>query len=404
VTAPGATASPGAPASAPYRGSRAVTVSAVIGAAGLALTLVGFLTDRRDAALSYLLSFAYWTGLAVAALLWMSVFHASNARWMTVLRRALETMTLALPALAALFVPVALTLGDVYSWVHPDPHLFTPEQLHHLEHKAPYLNVPMFVLRTAGYFAVWIAAAELLARWSRRQDEQGAPLLLLNMRALGTAAIPLGGLAITFAGFDWLMSLDPLWASTIFGAYYFAGSFLGAMCLLTIAATLSRRDGLFGQMVTLDHFHNMGKLMLAFTAFWAYLAFSQFMLIWVANLPEENVWYLSRVVGSWKVVAVALIVGHFVLPFFLLLSRDLKLRPRLLSALGAWQLLMHLLDLYWIVHGASGSGPLPHWTVFTAFAGVGGAAVALALYRARGRHTVPVRDPFLAESLRYVQP
>jgi len=383
----------------PYRGTRGALAFAVIGAAGLALTAVGFSTDRRATALSYLLAFAYWTGLAVAALLWLGVFHASNARWMTVLRRAMETMTLGLPALAVLFVPVALTLGDVFPWVHPDAHQLTAEQLRLLEHKAPYLNVPMFLARTAGYFVIWIAASELLARWSRRQDEEGAPLLLANMRALGTAAIPLGGLAITFAGFDWLMSLDPLWASTIFGAYYFSGSFLAAMCLLTIATTWSRSE-----LVTLDHFHNLGKLMLAFTAFWAYIAFSQFMLIWAANLPEENVWFLSRSVGAWKFVEVVLVVGHFVLPFVLLLSRSLKLRPRLLSALAAWQLLMHGVDLYWIVSGASGSPAMPHWTVFTAFAGVGGAAVALALFRARGRYTVPVKDPFLAESLECVQP
>jgi hypothetical protein len=390
--------------SVPYRGSRVMLVAGVLGAVGLALTAVGFFIDRRATALSYLLAFTYWAGLSVAALLWLGVFHASNARWMTVLRRALETMTLALPALAVLFVPVALTLGDVFPWVHPDPKLYSEEQLHLLAHKSPYLNVPMYVLRTAGYFVVWIGAAELLARWSRRQDEEGAPLLLANMRSVGTAVVPLGGLAITFAGFDWLMSLDPLWASTIFGAYYFSGSFLGAMCLLTIATTRSRGGGLYGQLVTVDHFHNLGKLMLAFTAFWAYVAFSQFMLIWAANLPEENVWYLARSVGGWKVVEGALIAGHFALPFLLLLSRSLKLRPRLLSAVAAWQLLMHGVDLYWIVAGASGSPPAPHWTVFTAFAGVGGAAAWLALLRARGRHTVPVKDPFLPESLRYVQP
>ncbi|HVE84306.1 MAG TPA: hypothetical protein VND93_15725 [Myxococcales bacterium] len=379
-------------------------ISGAAGAAGLTLTLVGFFADRRAASLSYLLAFAYWTGLAVAALLWLAVFHASSARWMTVLRRALEAFTLSLPALAVLFIPVALTLQDAFPWVHPDPHRFSPEQLEMLENKAAYLNVPMFLARTAGYFAIWIAASELMARWSRRQDAEGAPVLLANMRAVGTAAVPLGGLAITFAGFDWLMSLDPLWASTIFGAYYFSGSFLAAMCLLTIITTLARRDGLFGKLVKLDHFHSMGKLMLAFTAFWAYIAFSQFMLIWAANLPEENVWYLERTVGGWKVIASALIAGHFVLPFFLLLSRDLKYRPRLLSAVGAWQLLMHLLDLYWIVAGASGSSPAPHWTVLTAFAGVGGVAVAVALYRARGMHTLPLKDPFLEESLRYAQP
>lgn len=387
----------------PFTGTRWMTLSGAVGAGGLLLTVLGLFQDRQAAAYSYLIAFTYWTGIAAGALILVCIFHASAARWMTVLRRAMEVMGLSAPVLLLLFVPLVLLAGDVFPWVHPERH-YTPEQIHHLHHKQAYLNLPFFTARGLLYLACWSAVGFLLHRWSIQQDQTGDPRLLLRQRQLGTGAIPFLGLAITFAGFDWLMSVDPLWQSTIFGAYYFAGSFLSAIGLLTIVTAMARREGHYGRLVGPDHFHNLGKLLLAFTAFWAYLAFSQFMLIWVANLPEETPWFLARTAGAWRMAWVALIAGHFVLPFFLLLSRDLKLRPRLLSAVAAWQLLMHYLDLHWVVLGGARQSPVPHWTALTAFAGVGGVAVAFALFRARGRHTLPVKDPFLPDSLRYAQP
>jgi hypothetical protein len=225
-------------------------------------------------------------------------------------------------------------------------------------------------------------------------------------RALSAGALPLVAFALTFAAFDWVMSLNPLFFSTIFGVYYFAGSFLAAIAVLVIASAAARHEpGTHGPFISLAHFHNLGKLLLAFVAFWAYIGFSQYMLTWIANLPEELPWFLARTRGAWKPVWVILIFGHFLIPFFTLLSRDLKLRPRALAVVAAYLLVMHWVDVYWMVVPTFHPDHISfHWTQLTAFAGIGGIAVAFALFRARGRFAVPVGDPYLPDSLRYTQP
>src|SRR5262249_42971530 len=229
--------------------------------------------------------------------------------------------------------------------------------------------------------------------------------LTVKQRRLGAGSLPFLALSITFAAFDWLMSLDPTWYSTIFGVYYFAGSFLGAIALLTLTTALARGANLFGSLVSPDHYHNLGNFLLAFTVFWAYIAFSQFMLIWIANLPEEVTWYLVRTGGKWRAVAVALAMAQFVLPFFALLSSEIKRNPRTLAAVAAWILVWHYLDVYWLVMPAlHREAPAPHWTDLAAFAGVGGIAVAYTLWTLRGSYTIPVGDPYLHASLQFRRP
>lgn len=382
-------------------GRRAMIVAAAAGGAGLVLTGAGALFDRRAALFSYLLAFAYWAGIAVAALIWLGAFHATRARWVVVLRRVLEVMGSAVVVLALLFVPLALGLRDLYVWAAP-PASLGEHALRLLAHKRPWLEPTAFVSRSALYFALWIAVAWLLERWSRRQDETGALELTVKQRRLGAGALPLLGLTITFAAIDWLLTLNPLWSSTIFGVYYFAGSFLAAMAALTLIALSIE---LPGARVTSAHHHALGKYLLAFTAFWAYIAFSQGMLVWIADLPEETPWYLLRSRNGWWVVGAILIAGHFVLPFAALLSRDLKLRPRALGAVAAWLLLMHYLDLYWVVMPVASPGAVTaHWTQLTAFVGVGGVAAAFVIRRLRSGAAIPLRDPYLADSLRYTSP
>jgi hypothetical protein len=211
---------------------------------------------------------------------------------------------------------------------------------------------------------------------------------------------------MTFAAFDWMMSLTPAFFSTIFGVYWFAGSFLGAFCVVAIAAAATREDpSQFGAHMNLEHFHSLGKFMLAFVAFWAYVAFSQFMLIWIANVPEEVPWYIVRIGGGWRWVAAFLAVAHFAVPFFLLLSRSLKRDPRRLARLAGWLLLVHWIDLYWVIMPrVHEGGPSPALWDVTALLGVGGVAVAFTLWRMHGVAAVPLRDPYLADSLRYLPP
>jgi hypothetical protein len=355
----------------------------------------------------YLVAFAYWLGLSVGALIWLGVFLAAHARWMVVMRRPLEVMGACAPVFILLFIPIALGLKHLFMWTDPDLARFGfgAEALELIDHKRPWLNVTFFFIRTGFYFFVWSVVGTLLYRWSTRQDTVGGTALTVSQRKLGAGALPFLGISITFAAFDWLMSLNPFWISTIFGAYYFAGSFLAAMAMLTLLTVRATGQNMWGTLVTQHHLHNLGKLMFAFTIFWAYIAFSQFMLIWIANLPEEGPWYLIRMYGSWQPISILLLVGQFIAPFFFLLPRDAKLRPRGLTIAAVWILFVHFVDLYWLTMPTFfPNGFQLHWTAVTAFLGVGGIAVAFALALARGNFSVPVKDPYLDDSLRYVQP
>jgi hypothetical protein len=390
----------------PWQGGvRARNLAGAIGAGGLALTLLGGMVgDPRRALYAYLVAFVYWLGLALGALILLGSFHASSAKWPVVLRRFLESVPASLPAFAVLLLPILAGMRHLFPWV--DPSALGAEVRHLVEHKRPYLNVPFFVARAALYFAVWIAIATLLRSWSVRQDRQGGITLTRWQRRLGAGSLPLLALTMSFAAFDWMMSLDPRFYSTIFGVYWFAGSFLGAFAVIVIAATATRGDPTqFGAHMNLEHFHSLGKFMLAFVAFWGYIAFSQFMLIWIANVPEEVPWYVVRIHGAWGWCGAFLALFQFLVPFFLLLSRPLKRDPRRLSWVAAWLLLVHWVDLYWVIMPAlNATGPRPSLWDLTAFAGVGGTAAAFTLWRMHGVPAVPVRDPYLADSMRYLPP
>lgn len=388
----------------PFRGGRSARNKAVaLAVVGLALTLVGGLFDARRALQAYHVAFVYWAGIAVGALLVNMAFHAGKAKWYVVVRRILETIPLTCTLFLVLALPVLLGMSHLFPWV--DPSALEPELRRLAEHRRPYLNVPFFVVRTVLYFALWIVVAHLLHRWSTRQDVERAPALTLKQRWLGAGALPFVGLALSFAAFDWQMSLDLHLFSTIFGVYYFAGSFLAAFAVLILAVNASRAEGLPGAVMNANHYHSLGKWLLAFVSFWGYIAFSQYLLMWIANLPEEVPWYVARNKTAWLPVGVFLVVFHFLVPFFLLLSRDLKRSPRALSFMAIWILVVHYVDVYWVMMPALRHDPAhgisPHWTDLTALVGVGAAAVAFGLWRLQGRPAVPVGDPYLEESLRY---
>jgi hypothetical protein len=387
-------------------GNRALMLGGVAAVVGLGLTAVGAFFNAKSAGYSYLVAFMYWLGISLGALILLSCFNAANARWIVVIRRPMEIMAIAVPIFVVLFIPIAVGVKAIFPWTDVPGMKLGHEAAHLMHHKHVYLSVPFFLIRAVIYFAVWIAVSHVLHRWSTRQDVDGGNVLTFKQRVFSAYALPFLALSITFAAFDWIMSLDPLWGSTIFGVYYFAGSFLGGIAVLTIATVLSRGNKQhFGELVTGDHLHNLGKLLLAFTAFWAYIGFSQYLLIWIANLPEETPWYIIRTRTGWSAVFAFLIIGHFALPFILLLSRKLKLRRGFLLGMSCWLLFAHAVDVYWMVMPVlNPETPQLHWTFLTAFVGVGGAAVAFAIFRARGGYLVPVKDPFLADSLRYTQP
>jgi hypothetical protein len=385
-------------------GKRLLTGSLSLGLAGLIATAIGFVFDARQALFSYLVGVAYWLGIAVGSLILLASFHASNAKWPVVIRRMLEKMSVACIVFVPLFIPIVLGMKYLFIWASRPANL-DAETRALLDHKQLYLNIPFFLIRAAIYFAIWVMVAYLLSAWSTRQDTTREARLTLKQRRLGAASLPFLGLSVTFAAFDWLMSLEPTWYSTIFGVYYFAGGFVAAIALLTLITVLARGPNLYGSLVSADHYHNLGNFLFAFVIFWAYIAFSQFMLIWIADLPEEVPWYLARVTGKWRPIAVALAFGHFVLPFFALLFAELKRSRRALGVVAAWVLIFHYLDVYWLIMPAlhpDSAGPI--WTHATAFVGVGGVAVAFTVWILRGGYTVPVGDPYLRPSLSFRRP
>lgn len=382
-------------------GQGAVTRGAAVAAVALGLTALGVALDPQRGLWAYHAAFTYWAGVAVAALILLGAFHAVKARWPVVLRRVLEVIPRTLMLFLVLFVPVALGMRRIFAWVDPVASGLSGELLHLAHHRHPYLNVPFFLLRQLFYFGSWIVVGHLLWRWSVRQDAEKGVALTVWQRRLGTGALPLLAITLTFAAVDWQESLDLHHNSTIFGVYYFAGSFLSAVAVLVLALYALRREEAF-RGLNADHWHALGKLMLAFTAFWAYIAFSQYMLIWIANLPEEAPYFIHRTRGVWGWVGAILFLLHFVVPFFALLSRDLKRSPGALALVAVWQLAFHYLDIYFTMFGGlMPAGPRPHWTDLTALVGLGAAGLAFAAWQLRRTTPVPVGDPYLEDSLRY---
>lgn len=319
---------------------------AVVAAALLCagVTVVLAILDPRQFAFSYLFAYTFFFTISLGALFWMIVHHTVDAEWSVVVRRQLENIACLLLALAVLFVPLVFVAPQVWSWMQP---AHANDVL--LQEKAAYLNRPFFWSRSVVYFAVFVVAAYLLRGFSVAQDKTGAArYTVLSRRVSFGAAIPFA-LCLTFAVVDWLMGLDYKWFSTMWGVYLFAGAALSSLCVLVLVITALRRVGHLEGVVTLEHYHILSKLMLAFTIFWAYIAFSQYMLIWYSNIPEETVYFLIRNTEGWHALSTFLVIGHFFVPFLLLLPNAGKKKPAFLCGIAIWILLMHLLDIYLIV-------------------------------------------------------
>jgi hypothetical protein len=389
----------------PFRGGGAwVTGGGVVGLILTIVTIAMMATGSKDACFSYLMAFAYWAGISYASVILLMIFHATHARWVTVLRRPIEAMAASVTIFLLLFIPVLIWKKQIYVWVDP-PESLGREALRLIAHKSAYLNGTAFAIRGIIYFLLAIFVATRLGGLSAQQDKSGDVMLLQKQRNLGAGMLPFIGLAMTFAAFDWLMSLNPTWFSTIFGVYYFAGSFVSALSLLAIITKMGRARNVFGGNMNDEHTHNIGKLMLAFTCFWTYIAFSQLLLIWIAGIPDETPFYITRFNPGWRWIGVLLIFGHFFLPFGALLSRSLKRNPKQLAIVAGWILFINFIDIFWLVMPSRDpEGFALRWTDVTAFLGVGLLGIAFGVTRMRGKLPVPVKDPYIAESIRYRQP
>jgi hypothetical protein len=371
------------------------------GIAGVALLLATFLvggSDHPQLFHSYLLSWLFFVTIALGGLFFVLLQHLTRAGWSVVVRRLAEACAATLPVLALLGVPLAFGLHDLYHWSHAEAVAHDPL----LQHKSAWLDPTFFLVRSAVYLLVWSALAWWFRRQSQRQDEMGAVALTRRMQSASAPAMLLFGVTLTLASFDWIMSLAPHWYSTVFGVYIFAGVAISAFATLILLAVLLERGGQLSGVVSAEHFHDLGKLLFGFVVFWAYIAFSQFMLIWYANMPEETVWFAARWTAEWKPVSVALALVHFAVPFFFLLLRDLKRHRLALAAAAVWMLAVHWLDLYWLVMpGHYTSGPRLHLLGALSLLAIGATFVAALAWALRNRALVPVADPRLPESLSF---
>ena len=347
---------------------------------------------------SWLVSFLFFLSLALGGLFFVLIQYASQGSWGIVVRRIGESIFTTIPVMAALFLPLLLGMHHLFEWSVPG----AADHDALLRWKSPFLNVPFFLIRALIYFGSWSFIAVMYYRQSRGQDATGDPGISARLRRLAGPSIIVLALTSSFASVDWIMSLTPHWYSTMFGVYFFAGAFVGFIALLSILAVAMRRAGLLDTLITTEHLHDLGKFLFAFTAFWAYIAFSQFFLIWYANLPEETVWFKARLEGSWKTVTILLMIGHFGIPFLYLMGRAVKRRDSTLALGGAWLLLMHYLDLYWqIMPTLHPAGIRPSILDVAAFVAVGGCFVAAAGWLMRKQALVPIRDPRIDESLAF---
>jgi hypothetical protein len=376
--------------------------AAAIGLLGLAATAGrAFMGGARVALFSYLVAFAYWLGIALGALLMVMILRASKARWAIVGRRAMEVMAATLTIFPILFLPIAFGINDLYPWAAPTEAL-GEEALRLLHHRAVYLNPTFFFIRAGIYFFVWILFSRLFLYWSTRQDHQDEPKLTQRAWTLGAGGLPLVALTLTFAAVDWLMSLGVFYFSSMWGVYYFAGSFVAFIALLILLLNSLQKTESLADVLKTAHWLSFGKLLLAFTCFWAYIAYSQYMLVWVANLPDTIPFILLRNRKGWSFLGWVLVIGHFIVPFLVLLTRWVKMKPQRLAVIATWILVIHYVDLYWVVMPqVRPDEVMLDWSNITALIGVGGVAFAFGTWLLRGRHALAVGDPFLAESLHY---
>jgi hypothetical protein len=361
-----------------------------VGLIGWVATIVGFFMNRPQFHYSYLIASVYFVTIALGAMFWVFLQHLGGAAWSVSIRRLGENVMSTIPIGIVLFLPNLLGLHYLYEWTHAD--VVAADLV--LQEKTVFLNEPFFIARTVLYFVVWSFFAWKMYRLSVEQDQDPASVhRLLTSKKWSAFGILILVILTTWAAFDWLMSLNPHWYSTMFGLYILAGGAIAFICVFVLIALGLQKSGYLTDSITTEHYHDLGKLMFAFTVFWAYVAFSQYMLIWYGNLPEETVWFLRRLRDGWAFSGPLLVFGHFVGPFLLLMSRWAKRNRTVLAGAAMWLLFMQWFDLYWVVIPTFfPEGFHFHWLDVTTFLAVGATFGFMFWSRLRHAALTPVGD------------
>jgi hypothetical protein len=378
-----------------------------IGIALIAISLVGFLEDPSQFYFSYLIGWVSCLAIAVGGLFFLFFQHLTKAAWSVVVRRINESLVWAFPLLMVLGIPILFGMHDLYHWTHAELYVEGgPKYDEILAGKRSYLNTPFWIARVVVYFLLWTYLSHRLYALSVQMDVEGPGSvgdgIPSKLRTVSAWGLPLASVATAFASYDLLMSVDPHWFSTIFGVYFFSGGILAAVSLIAVlAATMQRTGGMLDGVVSREHYHDLGKFMFGFTVFWAYIAFSQYMLIWYAGIPEETIFYQHRLEHGWGWHSAALLGFHFILPFVVLLPRFTKRSLPVLSTMAVWLIVMHWFDMHWIVAPVQDGYNTLHWLDLTLGLGLFLVFLGTIVYRLSRHSLVPRQDPYLADSLHF---
>lgn len=378
----------------------------ILAVAGLGATLGSAFGEHKARAMfAYLFGFQTVLAVALGALAWLLLDHAVRSGWAVVIRRLIENAAGTLPVFALLWLPIGLIgFHELYPWSHHTDEI--------LAKKTWFLSPGFFYVRAAIYLAAWAGLGWFFYSSSVKQDSLGEnpserERLVHVTRKVAAGGIFLYGVTQSFAAIDWMMSLQPHWYSTIFGVYYFAASILAFWAFIALMSMATQASGALKTAITTEHFHDIGKFMFGYTIFWTYIAFSQFILIWYANMPEETEFYMVRMEGGWQYISLGLPILHFAVPFLFLLSRHMKRNRTALGAAAVWTLVMHAVDMYWLImpnYGAHGEGHhephlAPSYLDFTALLGMAGVFLAVYGVLMQRAKLVAINDPRLPESL-----
>lgn len=365
---------------------------------GLILSTLLFFTDKKQFFFSYLTVFCFFLTLSLGSMFIVLILHLTRAGWGVVVRRISEHFMCNVGYMAILFIPLAFGVHDLYHWTHADEVAID----HLLQIKSPFLNIPFFYLRTILYFGSWIWLARRFFKYSILQDKKADSNITLKLQKSAAYSILIYGLTQSFAFIDWVMSITPHWYSTIFGVYFFAGSAMVAFVVLSLTLMYLRKNGFLANIVSVEHFHDLGKLSYGFMIFWSYIAFSQFFLIWYANIPEETLFYQQHFNGTWNHVSLLLCIGHFAIPFLGFMSRHIKRNLTLHAIMASWLVFMHYVDMFWIIMpNITPEGFSFKLVDLTIFIGIGGVYFSLFFSRLKKYYLVPVNDPRLSESISF---
>ncbi|MGH2574580.1 MAG: quinol:cytochrome C oxidoreductase, partial [Ignavibacteria bacterium] len=312
---------------------------------GVLIIALSFTVNKERAMFNYLWMYMFLVSIGIGSLALVSLEYLVGATWSTPFRRVSEFLAAVTPALVILVIPLLYGMHDLYHWTHSEA--VKGDEL--LQSKAPYLNLQFFIIRVGICLLIWLLFYLFFIRNSEKQDQTKDPKLTTKNIRLSVVFTPLFIITITVAAVDWMMSLEPHWYSTIFGVYYFAGTVVASLAAVTLISVLLKEGGYLHPRITNQNFYSLGTMLFGFNVFWTYIAFSQYLLIWYADLPEETFWLMHRWEGSWKYVSIALLFVHFIIPFLVLISRNAKTNLKTLKIMSVWMLFAHMLDLYWLI-------------------------------------------------------